>query len=382
MNIKYLVGKTCQKVYDRIKSKEFLSRYRMRSKDFTRNRKAGLSDNMMMVLNKTGRGIRAAVRAFIKVTQEEGSTYSQQAFSKGRMRIKWEAFKDIFSVTVNDCYSEYDYQTFAGYRYDVLNGVVVDAIIAPCNASERDLAVEHLENLQTIKEPDLVLFDRGYPSANMIDKLEKGGFQYLMRCDDSFTSGMKKYFSGNDCVITYRFKKDKTEKTFRVVRFDINGTQEILITNLFDGNFTIEEFKRLYHLRWGIETKYDDIKNKLELENFSGTTPLAIKQDFYATLFLSNLVSLMILENREEIEKRNKSRNNKYQYKMNVNAVISELKENVILLLITDSNRKKKKLLQDIYFAITNAVIPIRPGRSFERKKKHYSVKYHQNDKA
>lgn len=90
----------------------------------------------------------------------------------------------------------------------------------------------------------------------------------------------------------------------------------------------------------------------------------------------------MILENREEIEKRNKSRNNKYQYKMNVNAVISELKENVILLLITDSNRKKKKLLQDIYFAITNAVIPIRPGRSFERKKKHYSVKYHQNDKA
>lgn len=250
MNNKYLVGKTCQKVYDKIKSKEFVSCFRMRSKDFTRNRKAGLSDNMMMVLNKTGRGIRAAVRAFIKVTQEEGSTYSQQAFSKGRMRIKWEAFKDIFSVTVNDCYSEYDYQTFAGYRllavdgsrlnlpyhpdsmdefgvqkssggqiqalasclYDVLNGVVVDAIIAPCNASERDLAVEHLENLQTIKEPDLVLFDRGYPSANMIDKLEKGGFQYLMRCDDSFTSGMKKYFSGNDCVITYRFKKDKPKK--------------------------------------------------------------------------------------------------------------------------------------------------------------------------
>lgn len=190
------------------------------------------------------------MRAFIKVTKEEGSTYSQQAFSKGKMRIKWEAFKDIFSVTVDDCYSEYNYQTYAGYRllavdgsrlnlpyhpgsmeefgvqkssggqiqaltsclYDVLNGVVVDAIIAPCNASERDLAAEHLRNLQAIKEPDLIIFDRGYPSANMIDKLEKGGFQYLMRCDDSFVSGMKKYFSGNDCVISYRFKKDKTEK--------------------------------------------------------------------------------------------------------------------------------------------------------------------------
>lgn len=90
----------------------------------------------------------------------------------------------------------------------------------------------------------------------------------------------------------------------------------------------------------------------------------------------------MILENKEEIEKRNESGKNKYQYKINVNAVVSELKENVILLLISDSSRKKKKLLRDIYSAITNAVIPIRPGRSFERKKKHYSVKYHQNDKA
>ena len=89
MNIKYLVGKTCQKVYDKIKSKEFVSCFRMRSKDFTRNRKAGLSDNMMMVLNKTGRGIRAAVRAFSKVTEEGGSTYSQQAFSKGIMLIRW-----------------------------------------------------------------------------------------------------------------------------------------------------------------------------------------------------------------------------------------------------------------------------------------------------
>ena len=273
-------------------------------------------------------------------------------------------------------------QALSSCLYDVLNGIVVDAIIAPCNASERDLAAAHLINVEKIKSPDLILFDRGYPSAKMIDQLENGEFNYIMRCDDTFVRGMKKYLSGNDCVITYRFKKANVENTFRVVRFDVNGTPEILVTNLYDESFTIDTFKQLYHLRWGIEAKYDDIKNKLELENFSGTTPLAIKQDFYATLFLNNLASLMILENREEIELRNAESNNKYQYKINVNTVISELKENVIMMLITDSKRQKKKLIKEIYQVISHSVVPIRPNRSFPRTKKHHSVKYHQNDRA
>ena len=420
MKIKFLVGKTCKKVYDTFNNSDFVSRHKMRKADFTRNRKVGFSDNMMMVLNKTGRGIRAAVRAFIKVAKEDDVTYSQQAFSKGRMRIKWEAFREILKITIDDCYTQYEYQTYNGYRllavdgsrlnlpyhkesleefgvqknsenqiqalssclYDVLNGIVVDAIIAPCSASERDLAAAHLINVEKIKSPDLILFDRGYPSAKMINQLENGEFNYIMRCDDTFVRGMKKYLSGNDCVITYRFKKANVENTFRVVRFDVNGTPEILVTNLYDESFTIDTFKQLYHLRWGIEAKYDDIKNKLELENFSGTTPLAIKQDFYATLFLNNLASLMILENREEIELRNAESNNKYQYKINVNTVISELKENVIMMLITDSKRQKKKLIKEIYQVISHSVVPIRPNRSFPRTKKHHSVKYHQNDRA
>ena len=420
MRVKYLVGKTCKKVYDTINNIDFVVKYRMRKQDFTRNRKAGLSDNMMMVLNKTGKGIRAAVRAFLQVAREDDATYSQQAFSKGRMRIKWEAFREIYRITVEDCYSEYNYKTYRGYRlmavdgsklnlpyhpdsieefgiqkstgnqiqalssclYDVMNGIVVDAIIAPCNASERDLAAEHLENLKKIKEPDLILFDRGYPSARLIDQLEQNGSSYLMRCDSTFVCGMKRNFKGNDCVITYLFKGSKIEKTFRIIRFDINGTKEILITNILDPSFTVEEFKYLYHLRWGIETKYDDIKNKLELENFSGTTPLAIRQDFYATLFLNNLASLMILENQDEIDRRNDVSNNKYQYKINVNAVVSELKESVILLLITDSKRKKKKILKNIYTFISHSVVPIRPNRSFERTNKHRTNKYHLNNKS
>ena len=55
----------------------------------------------------------------------------------------------------------------------------------------------------------------------------------------------------------------------RVLRIPLeNGTIETLITNVFDSSFTTEDFKHLYYLRWGIEEKYDEIKNKMKIEAF------------------------------------------------------------------------------------------------------------------
>jgi hypothetical protein len=41
-----------------------------------------------------------------------------------------------------------------------------------------------------------------------------------------------------------------------------------------------EAFSDLYYKRWSIETKYSQLKQKLELENFSGRLVENIKQDF------------------------------------------------------------------------------------------------------
>ncbi len=122
-----------------------------------------------------------------------------------------------------------------------------------------------------------------------------------------------------------------------------NEISEILITNIFKKDFTTEDFKQLYHLRWGIETKYDDIKNKLEIESFSGTSPLAIRQDFFATMFLNNLATMMIAENSEEIDKQHNSGKNKYQYKANINTTVSLLTEKVVQLFNVSSMKKKIK---------------------------------------
>ena len=79
-----------------------------------------------------------------------------------------------------------------------------------------------------------------------------------------------------------------------------------MITNLDRNEFKTEEFQKLYHLRWGIETKYNTIKNKLCLEDFSGKTVISILQDFYATMYLANLVAAIKGETDEQISEDTK----------------------------------------------------------------------------
>lgn len=99
-----------------------------------------------------------------------------------------------------------------------------------------------------------------------------------------------------------------------------------------------------YHKRWGIETKYNDVKNKLEIENFTGYSPDAILQDFYATMFLADLAGVLEYDLREEIEAAHIRPENRYTYKLNVAMTISELKRTVVEMLSTSSRLKRERL--------------------------------------
>ena len=98
-------------------------------------------------------------------------------------------------------------------------------------------------------------------------------------------------------------------------------------------------------------------------------------------MFLNNLASMMIAENADEIDRLHNSGQNKYQYKANVNTVISVLTEKVVQLFIV-SNRERKKILKFIYSEIQHSVVPIRPGRSNPRFRKHKSSHFSQNQKS
>ena len=112
----------CKMLYSKIHNKEFAGESKMREQDFSRNRKFSFGDTVSVVLNKTGRGVRSAINAYRESVRKDEMTYSQQAFSKGRQRIKWEAFRELHQFSVEEFYKEHDVKTYRGYRVSAIDG--------------------------------------------------------------------------------------------------------------------------------------------------------------------------------------------------------------------------------------------------------------------
>jgi hypothetical protein len=207
--------------------------------------------------------------------------------------------------------------------YNVLNDFVVDAGIGRAGASERDFALEHVEKLRDIR-PDvkkLLIFDRGYPSAALIHELEVRGLYFLMQVKSKWNREVDETTTVDSLI-----KVDGT--LIRVIKFQLpSGETETLVTNLFD--LPVEEFPELYFKRWPIETKYDVVKNKFALENFTGYSKNVILQDFWAVMYLTNLASVAREEANALAQKDRADKNNKYTYVPNMNQVIASLKDHL-----------------------------------------------------
>ena len=90
----------------------------------------------------------------------------------------------------------------------------------------------------------------------------------------------------------------EAEVKVRLVRIRLDdGQDEILITNLYDTKaYTLPVLKELYFLRWPVETIYGYLKNELQIECFSGISPISIGQGFYANIFVFNLQAGYLLK--------------------------------------------------------------------------------------
>ena len=419
-----LLGNLFQKMKARIDSYSFRLNFRVRPQDFSRKRKLSFSEMILLILTAVGKSIQVGIDEFLLDLDLGYSTYSKQAFSKGRQRIDPEAFHDLHQLSTDFFYANIPFKTFSGYRVsavdgskidlpfnkellsiygcqpgtnnaiqslisclvDVLNHVVLDGIMAPCNASEKELAKQHanylLKNaLHDVKE--LILFDRGYPSATLMKYLNDAGLYYVMRCSQSFCKYFLHKVKGDDCTITHTFSKTGIKLTFRVIRIQLSPSEtEVLITNVKDKSITVEQFKELYHLRWGIETTYNYFKNVFALENFTGTTPCAVLQDFYAVLFLYNVSAVLLYENDTRLEELYKNSTNKYRYKTNMKMLISKVRENLIrIVCFCDSEDKLSRCLNRLLKQLETELVPIRKDRHYQRERVHPTVKYPQNQK-
>jgi hypothetical protein len=85
-------------------------------------------------------------------------------------------------------------------------------------------------------------------------------------------------------------KGERRPVKVRVIKFRLSGKEiETLVSGLKDSRYSIRRFRELYFKRWPIETKYEQVKKKLEVENFSGILVDNIRRDFYAAMTLGNI---------------------------------------------------------------------------------------------
>jgi phosphoenolpyruvate carboxylase len=121
------------------------------------------------------------------------------------------------------------------------------------------------------------------------------------------------------------------------------------------------------------------LKNKLQIENFSGYTTIAIEQDFYASIYLNNIAAgfKYDIQNSKEIKKQV----TKYTYKINENILIGKLKNRLIKAILSDDEAYTDKIIDRLIKEIGRNIIPIRPNRQNQRKKDSCGIKYPPNMK-
>ena len=129
-----------------------------------------------------------------------------------------------------------------------------------------------------------------------------------------------------------------------------NETEDlILLTNLSNKEANTYEIAGLYKDRWEIEVNYDRLKNKMELENYSGKLENTIKQDFYSSIYIFNLAMILRNNIQKHLERKNKKKREEEEkeYRTNINTLIGRIK-NKLLTLFTSTKEKNQKILERI----------------------------------
>ena len=391
-----------------------LEECRLKPQFFTRNRELPFPRVLKYLISFRKGTTQNALDDFF-ATEGIKKSVSQQALSKARSKFTCLPFCAAFEAIVKASYDDIhrsDLERFNGkfliaidgstvalpnipklkrffvamnksptarisMAYDVLNDLVMDADIDSIMFGEQlnaEMHIDHIEELIDLKEA-IFIFDRGYPSWNLIDYLyDKSNF--LMRVKTKFNDEIDALGLGSHIIEPYRY-----DQPIRVVKLELDsGEIETLITNLFDLDTT--EFKELYFKRWSIETKYDIVKNKLELPNFTGFTENVIYQDFWISMYMLNIAAVAKHESDTIIQKERAGKNNKYQYQTNVNHLIGTLRERFANAVFFETEEEKAETIQYVFQQIKRAVVPINRNNSRAQRGDSRKVKFHHNKKS
>lgn len=272
--------------------------------------------------------------------------------------------------------------------YDLLSRRYLDVVIQPGRHKNEFAALCQLIDRYIYGGCPIFVADRGFASYNVFaHALEKGCF-FAIRAKDVNTrrllaadslpqqidkwvdviftrSNSKKKRLHPELAPFYRYICKAVPFDFitdscpeypmrlRVVRFQIaEGVYENIITNLPSDEFSLEQIKHIYHLRWGQETSFRDLKHTIGTANFHSKSPEYIGFEILCRMTLYNFCTIITME--VPIKKRT----GKWEYQVNLSMAIKICFEFL-------SDRMGPGSVNDL---ISRYILPIRPERTYARQ--------------
>lgn len=262
--------------------------------------------------------------------------------------------------------------------YDLLNDITINATLGKQKAEKEYIFDNHDEYIS--EASDVAVLDMNYADYSVMAYFISKNKYFVIR--DRLTHTFRQVWEfaqdpgRKDEIITLevtgkqrgivRKKGLPRQIRLRLIKVRLNdGRDEILLTNLFDKAVTTEDFKEVYQKRWNQETYFDRLKNILEVEKFSGFSDQIIKQDFYGTVFLSSLESVMIKD--ADMELRERSSGLKYEEKVNRSVSLSTMIDYTVDLFLNEKKTIDEKFEELTVFLLKNPVT-VRPHRKYDRK--------------
>lgn len=422
-----------------------IERCKFRVEDFTRERVFTFKNIIFFIANLAKKSLKMELKNFATTAEIEEA--SKQAFSQARKKLNPIVFSIMNDTLIEEFYKNNEFSTFHGFRlfaidgswvqlpssdeldnhyekcsnkedklltmaqvsvlFDVENKLTIHGSISPYKTSEKELAIDHIENLREINAKtgfnssgiqDLIVFDRGYVSTHLIKVLFKHETNFIIRCTTIFVKDVRTALMNGkeDQIVDIKIAnlshvalknlkkniidldENETIKIRVLTSILKTGEKEILLTSLLDQEkYPAAEMFQLYNRRWDIEENYKFYKVITEMENFSGKSKIAIEQDFFATIFICNFSAILMQEAQSELKKTHKEKNLKYEYKINKSTAVGLLKNNLIEVLMF--NKDVDEFCENMKYEMKRSIIPIRPGRSFPRKSHSRGRRYPSN---
>lgn len=295
---------------------------------------------------------------------------------------KREGQKDYFQMHLNALYD------LASRRY-------LDVVMGPRKGNDEKKAFLQMLGRGSFPKETIFVMDRGYEGYGVLGSIYRMGMSFVLRAKDGSTGGIVKGFrlrqeGGYDKSFTRIFttRRNKAvlsqpdiyhtihwgrglsfldkghpymEMTLRILRIQVApGAYECIITNLPADAFPPEEIKKIYRMRWGIETSFRELKYALGLNYLHAKKVGYIQQEAIARMILYNFSS--IITSHVAIEK--KGRRHTYQ----VNYTMAFFLCRMFLSAPADGAPP------DIMPLIAAALLPVRPGRPHKRKVRPHSA--------